>query len=86
MKYNTINPDNKKRKNIDKKQIEINEIIATFKFNKEALLIDQYNNNEFFNKIRKIAKTKGGFLNNNNRKYYGIIYFIKEIIKKVQLI
>lgn len=82
MKYNTINPDNKKRKNIDKKQIEINEIIATFKFNKEALLIDQYNNNEFFNKIRKIAKTKGGFLNNNNRKILYDYLFYKKKNKK----
>ena len=82
MKYNTINPDNKKRKNIDKKQIEINEIIATFKFNKEALLIDQYNNNEFFNKIRKIAKTKGGFLNNNNRKILWDYLFYKRNNKK----
>ena len=81
MKYNTINP-NIEKKYIDKKQNEINEIITLFKFNKESLLIDQYNNNELFNKIKKIAKTKGGFLNNNNRKILWDYLFYKRNNKK----
>ena len=80
MKYNTINEDNKKY--VDKKQIEINEIIAIFKFNKESLLIDQYNNSFLFNKIRTIAKTKGGFLNNKNRKILWDYLFYKRNNKK----
>ena len=80
MKYNTINEDNKKY--VDKKQIEINEIIAIFKFNKESLLIDQYNNSFLFNKIKTIAKTKGGFLNNKNRKILWDYLFYKRNNKK----
>ena len=53
----------------EEKQIEINKIIALFKLNKEALLFEKYNNLELFNRIRDLDK------------YYGIIYFIKEIIK-----
>ena len=52
----------------EEKQIEINRIITHFKFSKESLLIDQYRNNELFNQIKEIAKSKGGFINNNNRK------------------
>lgn len=66
-----------KKKYIEKKQNEINEIITKFKFNKESLLIDQYNDYELFKKIRNIAKTRGGFLNNNNRKILWDYLFYK---------
>ena len=75
------NIENKKKYN-EKKQIEINEIITKFKFNKETLLIDQYNDCELFNKIKKIAKTRGGFLNNNNRKILWDYLFYKRKNKK----
>ena len=66
----------------EEKQIEINKIITYFKFNKESLLKDQYNNLELYNKIKNIAKTKGGFLNNKNRKFLWDYLFYKRANKK----
>ena len=73
-----------KDKNIfnNKKQKKINKIVAKFKLNKESLLNDQYNNCELFYKIRKLAKTKGGFINNNNRKIIWDYLFYKRKNKK----
>ena len=72
----------KENKFIEEKQIEINKIITIFKLNKESLLIDQYNNLELFNKIKDLAKSKGGFLNNNNRKKLWDYIFYKRKNKK----
>ena len=72
----------KENKFIEEKQIEINKIITIFKLNKESLLIDQYNNLELFNKLRDLAKSKGGFLNNNNRKKLWDYIFYKRKNKK----
>ena len=66
MKDSLKSEDNKKIN--EEKQIEINKIITMFKLNKESLLTDQYNDCELFNIIREIAISKGGFLNDNNRK------------------
>ena len=91
----SLESDNNKKIN-EEKQIEINKIITIFKLNKESLLIDLYNDCELFNKIREIAISKGGFLNNYNRNilwdylFYrrknkkGIIDLIK-INKKIEL-
>ncbi len=67
---------------IEEKQIKINKIITLFKFNKESLLIDHYKNNELFNEIRELAKSKNGFLNNNNRKILWDYLFYKRKNKK----
>lgn len=66
----------------EEKQIEINKIIALFKLNKEALLFEKYNNLELFNRIRDLAKTKGGFLNNKNRQILWNYLFYKRNNKK----
>lgn len=62
---------------LETKKEKINRIIALFKLNKETLLTDQYNNCELFKKIKELAISKGGFIDNNTRKNYGIFYFIK---------
>ena len=67
---------------LEEKQIEINKIITEFKFSKEALIFDQYNNWEIFNKIKELAASKGGFLNNNNRKILWNFLFYKKNNKK----
>ena len=67
---------------LEMKKEELNRISLLLKLNKETLLEDQYNNSELFNKIKELAVSKGGFLDNN----YGIIYFIKIEIRKIQLI
>ena len=66
----------------EEKQEEINKIITEFKFSKEALISDQFNNWELFNRIREQAKSKGGFLNNNNRKILWNFLFYKKNNKK----
>lgn len=71
-----------RNKYIEEKQIEINNIITYFKFNKESLLKNQFNKNELYNKIKNIAKTKGGFLNIKNRKLLWDYLFYKRTNKK----
>ena len=80
MKESLESENNKKIK--EEKQIEINKIITIFKLNKESLLIDQYNDCELFNKIREIAISKGGFLNNNNRNILWDYLFYRTKNKK----
>ena len=80
MKESLESENNKKIK--EEKQIEINKIITIFKLNKESLLTDQYNDCELFNKIREIAISKGGFLNNNNRKILWDYLFYRRKNKK----
>ena len=64
------------------KKEEINKLITLFKLSREALLIDHYNNNEIFNQIKELAVSKGGFLNNNNRKKLWSYLFYKRQNKK----
>lgn len=80
MKDSLKSEDNKKIN--EEKQIEINKIITMFKLNKESLLTDQYNDCELFNKIREIAISKGGFLNDNNRKILWDYLFYRRKNKK----
>jgi len=77
----SLESENNKKLN-EEKQIEINKIITIFKLNKESLLTDQYNDCELFNKIREIAISKGGFLNNNNRKILWDYLFYRRKNKK----
>ena len=62
---------------LENKKEDINKIISLLKFNKEELLQDQYKNGELFNKIKKLAISKGGFLDNNSRRKVWEILFYK---------
>lgn len=77
----SIESENNKKMN-EEKQIEINKIITIFKLNKESLLTDQYNDCELYNKIRELAISKGGFINNNNRKILWDYLFYRRKNKK----
>lgn len=69
---------------IERKKEEINKLITLFKLSKEALLIDQYNNNELFNKLKELASSKGGFLNNNIRKQlWGYLFYKRQNKKNI---
>ena len=50
---------------LENKNEDINKIISLLQFNKEELLQDQYRNGVLFNRIKKLAISKGGFLDNN---------------------
>lgn len=78
MKNITDNGD----KFLEDKKEEINNIIAQFELKKEELLQDQYNNGELFNKIKKLAVSKGGFLENNSRRKLWKFLFYKDKNKK----
>ena len=69
---------------LETKKEKINRIIALFKLNKETLLTDQYNNCELFKKIKELAISKGGFIDNNTRKklWDFLFYKIKNRNKK----
>ena len=67
---------------LEGKKEEINKLITLFKLSKETLLIDKYNDNEIFNKIKELAVSKGGFLNNNIRKKLWNYLFYKKQNKK----
>ena len=67
---------------LEKKKEEIKEILTLFEHNKEELLQDQYNNGELFNKIKKLASSKGGFLDNNSRRELWKNLFYKKNNKK----
>jgi len=67
---------------LEKKKEEIKEILMLFEHNKEELLQDQYNNGELFNKIKKLASSKGGFLDNNSRRELWKNLFYKKNNKK----
>ena len=64
------------------KKEEINKILTLFKLSKETLLIDKYNNYELFNTIKELAISKGGFLDNNNRKQLWNYLFYRRQNKK----
>ena len=64
------------------KKEEINKILTLFKLSKESLLIDKYNNYELFNTIKELAISKGGFLDNNNRKQLWNYLFYRRQNKK----
>ena len=66
---------------LENKKEDINKIISLLKFNKEELLQDQYKNGELFNKIKKLAISKGGFLDNNSRRKIWEILFYKNKTK-----
>ena len=66
---------------LENKKEDINKIISLLKFNKEELLQDQYKNGELFNKIKKLAISKGGFLDNNSRRKVWEILFYKNKTK-----
>ena len=66
---------------LENKKEDINKIISLLKFNKEELLQDQYKNGELFNKIKKLAISKGGFLENNSRRKVWEILFYKNKTK-----
>jgi len=67
---------------LEGKKDEINKLITLFQLSRETLLIDKYNNNEIFNKIKELAVSKGGFLNNNIRKKLWNYLFYKKQNKK----
>ena len=67
---------------LEGKKEEINKLITLFQLSRETLLIDKYNNNEIFNKIKELAVSKGGFLNNNIRKKLWNYLFYKKQNKK----
>ena len=62
---------------LKEKREDINKIISLIKFNKEELLQDQYRNGELFKEIKKLAISKGGFLDNSSRKKLWEILFYK---------
>ena len=67
---------------LEGKKEEINKLITLFKLSRETLLIDKYNDYEIFNKIKELAVSKGGFLNNNIRKKLWNYLFYKNQNKK----
>ena len=67
---------------LEGKKDEINKLITLFQLSRETLLIDKYNDNEIFNKIKELAVSKGGFLNNNIRKKLWNYLFYKRQNKK----
>ena len=67
---------------LEGKKEEINKILTLFKLNKESLLIDKYNNYELFNKIKDLAISKGGFLDNSTRKKLWNYLFYRRQNKK----
>ena len=67
---------------LEGKKEEINKLITLFQLSRETLLIDKYNDNEIFNKIKELAVSKGGFLNNNIRKKLWNYLFYKKQNKK----
>ena len=67
---------------LEGKKDEINKLITLFQLSRETLLIDKYNDNEIFNKIKELAVSKGGFLNNNIRKKLWNYLFYKKQNKK----
>lgn len=67
---------------LEMKKEELNRISLLLKLNKETLLEDQYNNSELFNKIKELAVSKGGFLDNNIRKRLWNYLFYKNRNKK----
>ena len=67
---------------LEGKKEEINKLITLFQLSRETLLIDKYNDNEIFNKIKELAVSKGGFLNNNIRKKFWNYLFYKRQNKK----
>ena len=67
---------------LEMKKEELNKISLLLKLNKETLLEDQYNNSELFNKIKELAVSKGGFLDNNFRKRLWNYLFYKNRNKK----
>ena len=67
---------------IEAKKEELNKLILLFKLNKESLLIDQFNDYQLFNKIRELAISQGGFLDNNIRRKLWIYLFFKRQNKK----
>ena len=67
---------------LEGKKDEIYKLITLFQLSRETLLIDKYNNNEIFNKIKELAVSKGGFLNNNIRKKLWNYLFYKKQNKK----
>ena len=67
---------------LEGKKEEINKLITLFQLSRETLLIDKYNNNKIFNKIKELAVSKGGFLNNNIRKKLWNYLFYKKQNKK----
>ena len=64
------------------KKEEINKILTLFKLSKESLLIDKYNDYELFNKIKELAISKGGFLDNISRKQLWNYLFYRRQNKK----
>ena len=64
------------------KKEEINKILTLFKLSKESLLIDKYNDYELFNKLKELAISKGGFLDNNSRKQLWNYLFYRRQNKK----
>ena len=67
---------------LEGKKEEMNKLITLFQLSRETLLIDKYNDNEIFNKIKELAVSKGGFLNNNIRKKLWNYLFYKKQNKK----
>ena len=67
---------------LEGKKEEINKLITLFKLSRETLLIDKYNDYEIFNKIKELAVSKGGFMNNNIRKKLWNYLFYKRQNKK----
>ena len=67
---------------LEGKKDEINKLITLFQLSRETLLIDKYNDNEIFNKIKELAVSKGGFMNNNIRKKLWNYLFYKKQNKK----
>ena len=67
---------------LEGKKDEIYKLITLFQLSRETLLVDKYNNNEIFNKIKELAVSKGGFLNNNIRKKLWNYLFYKKQNKK----
>ena len=67
---------------LEGKKEEINKLITLFQLSRETLLIDKYNDNEIFNKIKELAVSKGGFMNNNIRKKLWNYLFYKKQNKK----
>ena len=67
---------------LENKKEDINKIISLLQFNKEELLQDQYRNGVLFNRIKKLAISKGGFLDNNSRRKLWEILFYKNKARK----
>ena len=67
---------------LENKNEDINKIISLLQFNKEELLQDQYRNGVLFNRIKKLAISKGGFLDNNSRRKLWEILFYKNKARK----